>query len=174
MPDNGAMARPLPRLTPAEIERVIATAWDDRPPFNAVLTQHGLNPGQVVALLKLQLTPNAFKVWTARTKGVVLAGPPGAARAPAKAPPRVPARLRAGVTAHDPRFAPAEPNLPPRSAAVKPKPRSTAKSVPRAAAKAAATGPAKGAATAVPGAAAKSLRKSPRKAAPKPPRKRAR
>ena len=54
------MARPLPRLTPAEIERVIATAWDDRPPFNAVLMQHGLAPGQVVQLLKKELTPQCL------------------------------------------------------------------------------------------------------------------
>ena len=81
------MARPLPRLTAAEIERVITTAWDDRPPFNAVLAQHGLAPGQVVQLLKRELTPNAYKVCQARTRGE--AAP---ARAPArKAPPR-PAR----------------------------------------------------------------------------------
>jgi len=73
------MARPLPRLTPPEIEAVIATAWDDKPPFNAVLARHGLNEGQVVQLLKRQLTPNAFKVWKART----LAGP-----APARSPLR--------------------------------------------------------------------------------------
>jgi uncharacterized protein (TIGR03643 family) len=63
------MAKPVPRLTPAEIERVIATAWDDRPPFNAVLLGHGLTEGQVVQLLKRELTPNAFKLWTARTRG---------------------------------------------------------------------------------------------------------
>ena len=63
------MAKPAPRLSPDEIQRVIATAWDDRPPFNEVLRQHGLNPGQLVALLKRELTPNAFKVWTARSRG---------------------------------------------------------------------------------------------------------
>lgn len=70
------MARPLPRLTPAEIEAVIATAWDDRPPFHAVLARHGLNEGQVVQLLRQQLTANAFRTWKAR-----IAGPgPGPAR----------------------------------------------------------------------------------------------
>ena len=90
------MARPLPRLTPAEIERVIATAWDDRPPFNAVLMQHGLAPGQVVQLLKKELTPNAFKVWTARTRGAVLPASPPARPAPARRaaarPPSKPSR----------------------------------------------------------------------------------
>ena len=85
------MARPLPRLTPAEIERVIATAWDDRPPFNAVLAEHGLAPGQVVQLLKRELTPNAYKVWQARTRGE--GGPARApSRAPAHAATRAPAR----------------------------------------------------------------------------------
>jgi hypothetical protein len=40
------------------------------------LNAHGLNHGQVVQLLKRELTPNAYKVWTARTK------------APAGKPPR--------------------------------------------------------------------------------------
>ena len=92
------MARPLPRLTPAEIERVIATAWHDRPPFNAVLMQHGLAPGQVVQLLKKELTPNAFKVWTARTRGAVLPAHPPLRPAPARrvvasTPAKPPARL---------------------------------------------------------------------------------
>lgn len=62
------MAKPVPRLSAEQIERVIATAWDDKPPFDRVLRVHGLNPGQVVQLLKRELTPNAYRVWTARTK----------------------------------------------------------------------------------------------------------
>ena len=63
------MAKPVPRLGADEIERIIATAWDDKPPFDKVLRQHGLNPGQVVQLLKRELTPNAYKVWVARSRG---------------------------------------------------------------------------------------------------------
>lgn len=62
------MAKPVPRLTPDDIQRIIAVAWDDKPPFDAVLRSHGLTHGQVVALLKRELTPNAYKVWTARAK----------------------------------------------------------------------------------------------------------
>ena len=62
----GRMAKLAPRLTPEQIQAVIATAWDDHPPFNAVLLQHGLNEGQVVSLLKRELTPNAYKVWVQR------------------------------------------------------------------------------------------------------------
>ena len=63
------MAKPVPRLSADEIQRVIATAWDDRPPFHTTLLRHGLSPGQVVQLLKRELTPNAFKVWSARARG---------------------------------------------------------------------------------------------------------
>ncbi len=69
------MAKPVPRLTPGEIARVIATAWDDRPPFNAVLVNHGLTQGQLVQLLKRELAPNAFRLWTARTRGGKAAAP---------------------------------------------------------------------------------------------------
>jgi uncharacterized protein (TIGR03643 family) len=65
------MAKPVPRLSAAEIERVIATAWDDRPPFRAVLMAHGLTEGQLVQLLKRELTPNAYKLWRARTSGIL-------------------------------------------------------------------------------------------------------
>lgn len=68
------MAKPVPRLSAEEIQRVIAVAWDDRPPFHAVMRSHGLSPGQVVQLLKRELTPNAFKVWTARTRAAPPAG----------------------------------------------------------------------------------------------------
>ena len=62
------MAKTAPSLTADQIARVIEVAWDDRPPFNAVLRECGLSHGQVVALLKREMTPNAFKVWTARTR----------------------------------------------------------------------------------------------------------
>ena len=80
MADNRGMARTVPRMTAAEIERVIATAWDDRPPYQAVLVDHGLTPGQMIQLLKRELTPSAFKVWTARTRGPLLSGHPGTGR----------------------------------------------------------------------------------------------
>jgi uncharacterized protein (TIGR03643 family) len=62
------MAKTVPSLTAAQIARTIEVAWDDRPPFNVVMRECGLSHGQVVQLLKRELTPNAFKVWTARTK----------------------------------------------------------------------------------------------------------
>ena len=78
------MARPLPRLSPTDIEAVIATAWDDKPPFHAVLARHGLNEGQVVQLLKRHLTANAFKVWKARSLASAAPARPASRRAAPK------------------------------------------------------------------------------------------
>jgi len=77
------MAKTVPPLSAEQIERAIQVAWDDRPPFNRVLRECGLSHGQVVQLLKRELTPNAFKVWTERTrtaKGQPAARTPGKAR----------------------------------------------------------------------------------------------
>lgn len=83
------MAKRVPLLSPEEIQSVIAIAWDDKPPFPAVLRRHGLSPGQIVQLLKRELTPNAFRTWMARcrAKGPAAAvqgrrpGPRGGSRA---------------------------------------------------------------------------------------------
>ncbi|CAN7173017.1 DUF2805 domain-containing protein [Rhizobacter sp. LjRoot28] len=74
------MAKPVPRLSPEEIQRIIAVAWDDRPPFPAVLRSHGLSHGQVVQLLKRELTPSAFKTWQARIR----ASGPASSRVPSR------------------------------------------------------------------------------------------
>ncbi len=62
------MAKAPPRLSPDDLKRVIATAWDDTPPFNKVLLEHGIGHGQLVALLKRELTPTAYKLWAAKAK----------------------------------------------------------------------------------------------------------
>jgi hypothetical protein len=50
------MAKAPPKLSPEDIQRVIATAWDDLPPYNKVLMEHGIGHGQLVALLKREMT----------------------------------------------------------------------------------------------------------------------
>jgi uncharacterized protein (TIGR03643 family) len=72
------MAKTVPPLTPEQIQRAIALAWDDRPPFNVVLRTCGLSHGQVVQLMKRELTPSAFKAWNVRIR--TPPGRPGTAR----------------------------------------------------------------------------------------------
>jgi len=61
------MAKPIPRLTPAEVQRIVATAWEDRAPYHRVLMQHGLTEGQLLQLMRRELTPSAFKLWKQRS-----------------------------------------------------------------------------------------------------------
>ncbi len=62
------MAKTAPKLDAEELQRVIATAWQDRPPYNKVMLEHGVDHGQLVALMKRELTPAAYKLWAANGK----------------------------------------------------------------------------------------------------------
>lgn len=69
------MAKVVPPMTPEQVRHAVQVAWDDRPPYREVLMRCGLSPGQVVQLLKRELTPSAFRIWRARG-----AAPPGKAQ----------------------------------------------------------------------------------------------
>lgn len=56
-------------LTQAEIDRIIQMAWEDRTSFEAIRTQFGLTPGEVIKLMRAQMTPSSFKMWRKRTSG---------------------------------------------------------------------------------------------------------
>ena len=56
-------------LTTAQIDRVIQMAWEDRTPFDAIRTQFGLEPGQVIKLMRSELKPSSFRLWRERTVG---------------------------------------------------------------------------------------------------------
>lgn len=62
------MAKQIPRLTPEQIKSVIKTAFADTPPYKKVLMEHGLGQGELVALMKRELTPTAYKTWAAQSK----------------------------------------------------------------------------------------------------------
>ncbi|MCH1438041.1 MAG: TIGR03643 family protein [Rubripirellula sp.] len=56
-------------LTPAEKDRVIQMAWEDRTSFDAIRTQFALSPGDVIKLMRREMTPKSFKMWRKRTTG---------------------------------------------------------------------------------------------------------
>ncbi len=62
------MAKLPPRLSPEQRKAVVATAWDDLPPYSKVLMEHAISPGELVALMKRELTPAAYKLWAAKAK----------------------------------------------------------------------------------------------------------
>lgn len=62
------MAKPIPRLSPSDIAQIVDTAWHAPDPLTAVLYSHGLSEGQLVQLLRRELSPGAYKLWTQRVK----------------------------------------------------------------------------------------------------------
>lgn len=56
-------------LTPEEIDRIIAMAWEDRTPFSAIEFQFGLREADVIKLMKRELKLNSWKRWRARVQG---------------------------------------------------------------------------------------------------------
>lgn len=56
-------------LTPEETDRVIAMAWEDRTPFEAIEYQFGLTEADVIKLMKSELKLNSWKRWRARVQG---------------------------------------------------------------------------------------------------------
>ena len=62
------MAKPIPRLSNADIARVIEIAWADPDPLTRLLFSHGLTEGQVIQLLRRELSSTAYKLWSQRLK----------------------------------------------------------------------------------------------------------
>ncbi len=62
------MPRP-PDLPPADLDRLIEMAWEDRTPFEAIERQFGLAEGQVIAVMRRALKPASWRRWRARVQG---------------------------------------------------------------------------------------------------------
>ena len=56
-------------LSDEQIERVIEMAWEDRTPFDAILSQFGLKEQDVIKLMRREMKPSSFKMWRARVQG---------------------------------------------------------------------------------------------------------
>jgi uncharacterized protein (TIGR03643 family) len=55
-----------PRFTPAEIDRIIEMAWEDRTPFEAILFQFGLAEKDVIVMMRNELKRSSFNLWRKR------------------------------------------------------------------------------------------------------------
>ena len=53
----------------ADLDRIIMMAWEDRTSFDAIRTQFGLEPGEVIKLMRQELKESSFRLWRARTSG---------------------------------------------------------------------------------------------------------
>lgn len=52
-----------------DLDRIIQMAWEDRTSFDTIRSQFGLTPGEVIKLMRQQLTASSFKLWRKRTAG---------------------------------------------------------------------------------------------------------
>ena len=57
------------RFTQGETDRIIQMAWEDRTSFDSIESQFGLKPGEVIKLMRQQLSSRSFKLWRERTAG---------------------------------------------------------------------------------------------------------
>ncbi len=61
----------MEKLTPADNDRIIEMAWEDRTPFEAILLQFGLSELGVIALMRRQLKRSSFNLWRKRVNSGV-------------------------------------------------------------------------------------------------------
>lgn len=64
-----AKAKNLSHLDQADVDRIIAMAWEDRTPFEAIKAQFNLSEKAIIKLMRRNLKPSSFRLWRARVKG---------------------------------------------------------------------------------------------------------
>lgn len=57
------------KLNQQEIDRIVQMAWEDRTTFDAIREQFGLEPGQVIHLMRKEMKASSFRMWRKRTAG---------------------------------------------------------------------------------------------------------
>lgn len=56
-------------LKEEEIDRIIAMAWEDRTPFEAIKLQFGISEDQVVELMRKNMKDSSWRRWRERVNG---------------------------------------------------------------------------------------------------------
>ena len=69
MPSKTSIPTKAAKLSEAQTDRVIMMAWEDRTTFDAIREQFGLEPGEVIKLMRSNLKRSSFKLWRKRTAG---------------------------------------------------------------------------------------------------------
>ncbi|PUE41250.1 TIGR03643 family protein [Limnohabitans sp. Bal53] len=63
------MTHTRPPLSEADTSQIIAMAWDDNTPFEAIAQTYGLSESEVIALMRQSLKTGSFRVWRTRVRG---------------------------------------------------------------------------------------------------------
>jgi uncharacterized protein (TIGR03643 family) len=59
----------IKELSPEDVDRIIEMAWEDRTPFDAILSQFGVTEGETIELMRRNMKHSSFKMWRARVQG---------------------------------------------------------------------------------------------------------
>ena len=59
----------IKELNPAEVDRIVEMAWEDRTPFEAIEFQFNLKEKEVIQLMRASLKSSSFKMWRKRVSG---------------------------------------------------------------------------------------------------------
>ncbi|MEO0474304.1 MAG: TIGR03643 family protein [Bacteroidota bacterium] len=57
------------QLSEVDVDRIIAMAWEDRTPFEAIKVQFGLPEADVIKLMKQEMRLKNWQKWRARVQG---------------------------------------------------------------------------------------------------------
>ncbi len=56
-------------LSEEDTSRIVEMAWEDRTPFDAILTQFDVPEKDVIKLMKQEMKLSSWKMWRARVQG---------------------------------------------------------------------------------------------------------
>ena len=56
-------------LTPADTDRIVEMAWEDRTPFDAIESQFGVPENEVIVLMRSEMKATSFRMWRQRVQG---------------------------------------------------------------------------------------------------------
>jgi uncharacterized protein (TIGR03643 family) len=59
----------LKNLSQEVINRIIEMAWEDRTPFDAILSQFGISEQEVINLMRREMKAGSFRMWRKRVQG---------------------------------------------------------------------------------------------------------
>jgi uncharacterized protein (TIGR03643 family) len=59
----------LKELSERDTNRVIEMAWEDRTPFDAILTQFDVTEKETITLMRREMKPSSFRMWRKRVQG---------------------------------------------------------------------------------------------------------
>lgn len=58
----------LHHLDKESINRIVEMAWEDRTPFDAILSQYGLTEQEVIRLMRREMRSKSWKMWRKRVQ----------------------------------------------------------------------------------------------------------